>query len=131
VEAVVFRMKDYLSHTQTWWQQWHGVRINDKLLSRFGVAICEGAKPLAIGYIYPSQCADICFMGFTVRDPNLSRYKAGKALKLLIEACETEVKKLGYPILYTTYDSPALHRLVEKRGYYKGSAVQEYFKELK
>lgn len=130
MEAEFFRSKDWAKTTQAWWYKWHGEPINERLLSRLGVVVCEGGAPLAIAYLYPSQGSDICWAGFTVRDPYISSYKAGKALKLLVSAVEDASRKLGYSILYTGYDSPALQKLVKSRGYYEGSQVKEYFKEL-
>lgn len=129
--AETFRAKDWLKTTQAWWYKWHGNPVNERLLSRFGVAIREAdGSPLAFAYIYPVSTADMAWIGFTVRDPYISSFKAGKALKLLIPACEDAIRKLGYSIVYTTYDAPALQRLVAERGYYAGSLVQEYFKEI-
>jgi hypothetical protein len=130
MKSEVFRMKDFAKTTQAWWYAWHGNPINERLLSRFGVVIHDDKAPIAIAYIYPVQTADMAWIGFTVRDPFASSYKAGKALKLLIPACEDAIKKLGYSIVYTSYDAPALQRLVAERGYFAGSLVQEYFKEI-
>jgi hypothetical protein len=126
-----FRMKDYAKLTQGWWYSWHGNAINDKLLSRFGIAVLDdNSEPMAIAYLYPVSTCDMVWIGFTVRDPSLSRFKAGKALKLLVQGAEDTVKSLGYSIIYTAYDAKALQKLVRDRGYYAGSQVQEYFKEL-
>lgn len=126
-----FRMKDYCKTTQAWWYYWHGTPINEQILSRFGVVVLDELDaPLAIAYLYPVSTCNMCWIGFTARDPYISAYRAGKALKLLIQAAEDAVAELGYSIIYTGYDSPALQRLVAERGYHKGSLVQEYFKEL-
>lgn len=130
MKPVVFRTKEYCRTTQAWWYMWHGTPINERLLSRFGVAICEDEQPLAIGYIYPASTCDMAMLGFTVRDPYISKFKAGKALMLLLTACEDEVRALGYSVLYTGFDAQALQSLCERRGYHQGSQVQEYFKEL-
>ena len=131
VEARIFSMKDYAKVTQAWWHLWHGQPINDRLLSRFGIAVCdENSYPLAICYIYPASTADLCWIGFTLRDPHISAFKAGKALSLLISSAETEIKRLGYSIVYSAFDAAALQKIVIKRGYFSGSQVQEYFKEL-
>lgn len=124
-------MKDWLKTTQAWWYHWHGSPISERLLSRLGIAVLDDAgDPLAFGYLYLGQYSEMAWLGFTVRSPFISPYKAGKALKLLIEATEDEVKRLGYSILYAGYDSPALQKLMERRGYIKAAMVREYLKEL-
>lgn len=130
MHAEVFQNKEWLRTTQAWWYKWHGNPISERLLSSYGVAVMESEAPLAIAYIYPVATADMAWIGFTVRDPFISSYKAGRALKLLLPSCEDAVRSLGYSIAYTSYDSSALQRLVSRRGYYAGSMVQEYFKEL-
>lgn len=126
-----FRMKEYSKTTQSWWHSWHGNAINEKLLSRFGVAVLDSYhEPMAVAYLYPVATCDMVWVGFTVRDPRLSKLRAGRALKLLMQGAEDTVKSLGYSIIYTAYDAKALQKLVRDRGYYAGSQVQEYFKEL-
>lgn len=124
-------MKDYKTTTQAWWYKWHGNPINERLLSRFGVAVLDdNGALLAVSYIYPAQTAELAWIGFTVRDPYLSSYRAGKALMLLLQESEDTIRALGYPLVYVGYDASALKKLCERRQYHKGSAVQEYFKEL-
>lgn len=132
MRAEVFRIGEWNKLAQMWWYRWHGNAINEKLLSRFGVAILgDDQLPLAIAFIYPVSTCNIAWIGFTVRDPALSKYAGGKAIKLLIEAAEDAIRSIGYSIVYTTYDAPALLKIVKERGYEAGSQVQEYFKELK
>lgn len=131
MEASSFRMKEFAKVTGLWWHQWHGEMINERLLSRFGVVIHQNNEAIAVAHIYPVSTCDMAWIGFTVCSPYISKIRAGRALKLLIEKAEEEVKKLGYSVVYTAFDAPALQKIVAARGYYPGSNVKEYFKELK
>ncbi len=127
----VFRSKDYAKTTQAYWYRFHGNPINERLLSRFGVVVLDAKdNPLAIAYIYPASTADIAWIGFTVVDPYASKFMAGKALKLLLPACEDAIAALGYSVIYAGYDAKALQKLCRQRGYYVASQVQEFFLDL-
>ena len=131
MRAISFRTRDYVKTVQAWFYKWHGQPISERLLSMFGVAVLgDDDAPLAIAYIYPVVASDIAWIGITVRDPYIDPFRAGKALKLLIDEAEDSIKRMGYAIAYVGYDSPSLQRMVAERGYCKGSLVQEYFKEL-
>lgn len=131
MKVQVFAQKEWAKTTQAWWYAWHGQPIHERLLSNFGVAVLsDSGAPLAFAYIYPAAGSELAWLGFIVRDPFASALTAGRALKLLISAAETAAKRLGYPILYAATDSPAIKKLLNKRGYQLGSQVQEYFKEL-
>lgn len=127
----VFRLGDHEKKVRQWWLSWHGVDCGSSILSRYGVAVLERDRVLAVSHLYPAQTASLCFIGFTVRDPDLSLYRAGKALKLLLSAAEDAIRQIRYDIVYTQFDSLALQKLVKRRGYHEGSQVLEYWKDLK
>ncbi len=131
MHAVTFRMGEYHKLVGGWWQQHKGNVIHEKLLARFGVAILDETGPIAITHLYPASTADIVWMGFTVVSPSISKHRAGKALKLLIEETEEAVRQLGYSVVYTGFDAPALQKLCKTRGYHEGSAVVEQWKAVK
>lgn len=131
MHAVTFRMGDYHRTMASWWQQWHGNAIDKKLLSRFGVAVLDKTGPIALTHLYPTSTADIVWVGFTAREPNLSHYRAGKALKLLLETAEEATSQLGYSIVYTGFDAPALQKLCKLRGYHDGGPVREQWKAVR
>lgn len=129
--TVVFRMGEYHRTMVNWWMRHHGNAIDVKLLARFGVAVLEDEHPIAITHLYPTTTADIVWMGFTARDPSISHYKAGKALKLLLTESEDAVRRLGYSVLYTGFDSPALQKLCKRHGFNEGDRMLEQWKEVK
>lgn len=129
--VIDFNTAEFHKTVSAWFYKYHGQPLSERLLSRFGAAVLDEKQlPLAVTYIYPVVACDIAWIGFTARDPFISSYQAGKALKLLIPAAEDYIRRMGYPIAYVAFDSLALQKLVAKRGYVKGSMVQEYFKEL-
>lgn len=132
LHAVVFRSGDYQNTVQGWWAQWHGHEIlNPKVLARLGVAVLDEKGPVAVTHIYPANTADLVWLGFTVRCPQVSAYKAGKALKLLLSESEETVRRMGYSIVYTGYDSLALQQMCKRAGYHEGSTVKEQWKVVR
>lgn len=112
---------------QEWWAA-HGTSINPDLLSTLGIVVFDKTGPIAVTHLYPAVTAEIVWMGFTARNPSLSQYKAGKALKLLIEAAEQAVATAGYKVLFTGFDASALIKLCAHRGYHRGGSVVEQWK---
>lgn len=129
--VVIFRIGEYHKTVGIWWAQYHGNEINAKLLSRFGVAVLDKSGPIAVTHLYPTTTADIVWVGFTIRAPHISHYKAGKALKLLLEETEEAIRRLGYSVAYTGFDAPALQKLCQRRGYHAGSSVVEQWKAVR
>lgn len=116
----------------SWWHGHKGTIFQTpSLLSRFGTAVLEGDTPIAVQHIYTGNTADMVFVGFTVTDPTLTKYRAGKALKLLALETEEAIRRLGYGAVYTSFDNSALQKLYGKLGYQAGSTVLEQWKVLK
>jgi hypothetical protein len=130
--AYVFEQTQAFDHLAIeWWGKHHeGIKLHDVVLAKQGVIVFDEYKPAAIQYIYPAEGSDCAWLGFTVTNPNLSRYRAGKALQLLFETSEATVRQLGKSMLYTGFDHPALQKIAQRRGYIAGSVVKEYWRRL-
>ena len=122
----------YLKQTQDWYEYYHKVRISEVMLPTTGIAVVtdDFANPYAIAYLFLTANSNICWLGFTARNPYLERESVRPALVLLLTAAEAYARELGYTVMYSGYDHPHLQELVKEFGYQRGSAVVEFFKEL-
>ena len=130
MHSVVFTGWDYGLITQQWWRAWHPQGIDGGLLSPHGVAVLDNTGPVAIAHMFPSIQTDICFLGWVVANPSSSKFKIGKALKLLMQSAQDEAKRLGYPILYVQSESTAVHKVCAQADFSAGDFLQIYIKRL-
>mgnify|MGYP006266391305 CR=1 FL=1 len=128
VELITFKAGELHELVGAWWAVYHGNRIHPDMLSSYGIAVLDKGLPIAVTHIYPAITAKLAWVGFTITDPMLSRYKAGKAIMKLMAGAEESIKALGYTVLYTGFDAPALQKLMKRRGYHEGSYVVEQWK---
>lgn len=131
MHALPFRSRnDYFKVAQDWWEVWHGNRIRADILSSYGIVVLDKTGPLALGYLFPPIGSGMCILGWVITNPNVSKFRAGKAIKLLIQAAEDESKLLGYSVLYVQTDSTAVQKVCLSRDYHVGAVVQEFLKGL-
>ena len=135
MRASYFNDNIFASEVQEWWSQWHGNRLDRRMMCKHGISVVglknDRMQLLAVGYLYPIIGAEICYMGFVVRNPELTPFRAGKALKLLIKEAEDTVRRMGYSILHTTFEVDSLKKYVTKRGYVPCAETQILVKDLR
>jgi hypothetical protein len=135
VKAHYFNRNVFAPNFQEFWRHWHGNVIDKKMMCEHGVMVTDQfndrMRILAMGYLYPIIGADICYMGFVVRNPEVSAFRAGKALKLLISKAEDTARGMGYSILHTTFEVESLRKYVAKQGYVACAETQIFIKDLR
>lgn len=121
------KLDEYMS---TWWSHYYpGVSFSEDNASPYGVLVLDEGKPIMGQYIYPASGCKVAWLGFTVRDPSISAFKAGKAIKMLMDQAEKYVKFIGYRLVCVSTTSPAIQKASIKRGY-AGEASQELWRRL-
>jgi len=132
LEAEFFRNGEYLKYAKEYWRGHHTEQDPaDFIFSRYGIAINHAGKPVVLLHMYFAVQAPIVMFGFTVSDPKASKATVGKALRLAHEHAEKAAREENYRLIFTNYDHPALHKLMQSMDYKKGSETVEYWKELK
>jgi hypothetical protein len=115
----------------SWWRaQGTGHNLSPDALSTYCTVVKDGQQPIAIQYVYPILGSKIAGLGFTCGDPLVSKFKMGKAIRLLFKASEEGIRQLGWSIVYTGFDSPALQKTAAKLGYSAGDSMTEYWRKL-
>lgn len=129
MRAETFYKGEGIELAKAFWKGSYGYEINPRMLSPIGILVSDNSTPLAVCFIY-TTCTEMAWIGFTVRNPEISAFQAGVAIDLLIAAAEEEIRGLGYSIVYTAFGSKTLQKLVSRRGYLSGDQAQAFFKEL-
>lgn len=125
--------KPYLRILEDWWKYYHPDKpFSHRVCSTYLTLVLDTKEEclIAAQFVYPALGSGCAWLGFTVRDPAISAFKAGKALRILFAKSEEAIRQMGWSIVYTNFDVPALQKLVAKRDYVGGSIHKEYWRDL-
>jgi len=121
----------YIELIEGWWKHYYPDKpYSKRVCSNYVTLVYDDKQPIAAQYVYPALGSQVAWLGFTVRNPAIPAFRAGKALKFLFAESERYIKQLGWSIVFTNFDAPALQKVAAGRNYVGGTSHKEYWRDL-
>lgn len=131
MDAIFFNQGEYHELMRKWWPTYFKREFQPAFESSYGVVVICGDTPCAICYLYPTLGSQAIQLAFVCRNPEISAFKAGKALKLLASYSVHACKEMGYSLIYTATADQTVQKLFRDNDFFEGAKRSiEFVKEL-
>jgi hypothetical protein len=126
----LYKPEDYATVSE--WFTRHGSKaVPEAVLPRCGVVVMEESLPLAAAWIYQDNSVGVAWLAWIVTNSDIPAATAVESLNFLIRASEAVAKGLGYGVMFTMTEKPALGRLLQRQGFAPNhQGMTQYFKPL-
>lgn len=125
----LYNPHDYLTVRQ--WFPRHGVEaVPEAILPKCGVVVEKDGQPMCAGWLYQDNSVGIAWLAWLVTNPDQPLFHVEQSLQHLLSAAETVVKDLGYGLVFTETNRPALGRFLQRQGFTPNHQAVQYFKRL-
>lgn len=118
MRATVFEKGEFHDLAVKWWaESAHDGVLTPVILSRLGIIVADDLIPLAVTHIYPMPTSESLYIGFFVRNPSVSPFRAGKAIKLALEGAENYCRQIGAKVVMSSSNNHTIKSLMAINGY--------------
>lgn len=131
MNAKLFSNCEYATILMDWWFKHHGKEFNANFISQHGIVVLKDSTPQCVCFLYFPSNSKLCQLAFVVRNPWIEPYRAGKAMKLLLNSAVHVCRQLGYNAIYSASENLTVQRLLGEADFFQCENKSiEFSKEL-
>lgn len=127
----LYKPEDYAT-VAPWFEQHGSHPVPENVLPKCGVVVLdEEEKLLAAAWLYQDNSVGVAWLAWIVSNPDQPLFHVQPALQRLLGACEAAARELGYGLLFTMTERPALGRWLLQSGFKANHrGMTQFFKPL-
>lgn len=115
------------------WLNGHKLPSLPKTILPKSTFVCYNDKDTPVySMCFYNTDSDLCWIGFQVSNPEVSKEKTKGGFDLLFKSAEEYARHLGYKLMLTTSSTPSVIGALSNNGFVEGdTGVNQYLKELR
>lgn len=128
----LYTPEDYPTVCAWWHRRKPGWAIPEIFLPEVGFVVEYGGKPLCAAWLYEERKGLICWLAYTVSNPDNRPGQSLKALTVLTEGAEAYCKDTHGILFVECEAASGLNRIYQNHGFViADTTINQYFKRLR
>ena len=128
--ARLYKPEDYPT-VRAWFIAHGGQPVPASMLPRCGIVAESDGQPRAAAWLYQDNSVGMAWLAWMVSCPHQPLFHVEQALSCVLGAAERVARDLGYGVMLTMTEKPALGRWLRRQGFEANhEGMTQYFKPL-
>lgn len=127
----LYTKEDYTTVCAWWDRRKAGWKIPEAFLPEVGFVVEQYGKPLAAAWLYEERKGLICWLAYTVSNPDNKAFASLRALVTLTQGAEAYAKKTHGILFVECEGKSGLNKIYQSNGFkIADTGINQYFKPL-
>ncbi len=114
----IFNFEKDVKTIKKWWAEWESeIDFNESVLPPLGFVVEDEESLISNCFVYEDSTGKASFLTWVVTNKEVDRSKAAKAINLMFNFAEDEIRNRGYIFIFSVFSHPHLTRLLKKQGF--------------